>query len=482
MSSFDPTKLGPTHPLSVGMRTVARHWHLAYSKLLSLDWRWSDSTPYGSTDGRVLFVNQAGIDKLMRRPNGTALVAFLLVHESLHALLGHGWRCSKMRDQRTANVAADYIINAMIAMRNKELGRAVFPLIEGVLIDEKLSGDKSVEQLYRELLKPQPKQEEPQPKQDESKADNDGDEGDDECSDSDSDSEGEGEGEEAAASGGSSEDEAAADDGHSTGEPDGGVDGAADVAATAAVGGDDDLSDFVGTGAPDTMAPLTEEGESEDEAVQQIETDNDRLLLADHIDRLTRAEGGAIGTRIATQRSAAQPLDWVTLLREWLRARTRSGWGSPFNPAVYGGAGLVCAGRRTRAARDIVLVIDTSGSVPQRAYDRFLTEAQAVLDELKPERLHLLSVSHYVCDVHTLESGKDTVPKKLKGGGGTMFQPAFDWIQQQGLEVDVLVYLTDGFAFDLRSLQEPDYPVLWASTVLQQRDYPFGDTVMVTDI
>ena len=482
MSSFDPTKLCPTHPLSVGMRTVARHWHLAYSKLLSLDWRWSDSTPYGSTDGRVLFVNQAGIDKLMRRPNGTALVAFLLVHESLHALLGHGWRCNKMRDQRTANIAADYIINAMIAMRNKELGRAVFPLIEGVLIDEKLSGDKSVEQLYRELLKPQPPTPSPT-KQDEDQTDNDAAEGDDECSgdevDSDSDSEGE---EGAAESGGSSEDEAAADDGHSTGEPDGGVDSAADVDAPAAVGGDDDLSDFVGTGAPDTMAPLTEEGETEDEAVQQIETDNDRLLLADRIDRLTRAEGGAIGTRIATQRSAVTPLDWVTLLREWLRARTRSGWGSPFNPAVYGGAGLVCAGRRTRSARDIVLVIDTSGSVPQRAYDRFLAEAQAVLDELKPERLHLLSVSHYVCDVHTLESGKDTVPKKLKGGGGTMFQPAFDWIQQQGLEVDVMVYLTDGFAFDLRSLQEPDYPVLWASTVLQQRDYPFGDAVMVTDI
>jgi predicted metal-dependent peptidase len=474
MSSFDPTKLGPTHPLSNGMRTVARHWHLAYSKLLSLDWRWSDSTPYGATDGRVLFVNQAGIDKLMRRPNGTALVAFLLVHESLHALLGHGWRCSKMRDQRTANIAADYIINAMIAMRNKELGRAVFPLIEGVLIDEKISGDKSVEQLYRELLKPPT----PSPtKQDEDQTDNDAAEGDDECSDSDSD-----EGEGAAASGGSSEDEAAADDGHSTGEPDAGVDGAADVAATAAVGGDDDLSDFVGTGAPDTMAPLTEEGESEDEAVQQIETDNDRLLLADRIDRLTNSERGATGERINTQRSAVTPLDWVTLLREWLRARTRSGWGSPFNPAVYGGAGLVCAGRRARAARDIVLVIDTSGSVPQRAYDRFLTEAQAVLDELKPERLHLLSVSHYVCDVHTLESGKDTVPTKLRGGGGTMFQPAFDWIQQQGLEVDVLVYLTDGFAFDLRSLQEPDYPVLWASTVLQQRDYPFGDTVMVTDI
>lgn len=459
------------------MRTVARHWHLAYSKLLSLDWRWSGSTPYGATDGRVLFVNQAGIDKLMCQPNGTALVAFLLVHESLHALLGHGWRCSKMRDQRTANIAADYIINAMIAMRNKELGSAVFPLIEGVLIDEKISGDKSVEQLYRELLKPQPQPPTP-PKQDEDQTDNDEDDDtDDECSDSDS------EGEEGAAeSEGDSEDEAAADDGHSTGEPDAGVDSADDVDTPAADAGGDDLSDFVGTGAPDTMAPLTEEGESEDEAVQQIETDNDRLLLADHIDRLTRAEGGAIGERINTQRSAAQPLDWVTLLREWLRARTRSGWGSPFNPAVYGGAGLVCAGRRARAARDIVLVIDTSGSVPQRAYDRFLAEAQAVLDELKPERLHLLSVSHYVCDVHTLESGKDTVPTKLRGGGGTMFQPAFDWIQQQGIEVDVMVYLTDGFALDLRSLQEPDYPVLWASTVLEQKDYPFGDTVMVTDI
>jgi predicted metal-dependent peptidase len=424
------------------MRSVSRHWQLAYSKLLSLDWRWSTSTPYGATDGRVLLLNQSGIEKLARQPSGTKLIAFLLVHESLHALLGHGWRCAKMRDSKTANIAADYIINAMIAMRNRELGQEAFPLIEGVLFDESISGDKSVEQLYRELLKP----EENTPNEDK-----DADEGE-SAEEPDSGSSG--------------------DDGSS---PDSGDDPAADGGPATT---DDDLSDFVGTGAPDTMAPLVDPDEAEDDVVQQIESDNERLLLADHIAKNTGTDVGAVGNRIAGQRKIEPEMHWAELIREWVRSRSRNGWGAPFNPAIYGGAGLVSAGRRSRTAGDIVLVIDTSGSVPQRTYDRFLSEAQSVLDEVKPERLHLLSVSHYVCDSKTLESG-DRVPDSLKGGGGTLFQPAFDWVEEQQLEVDFMIYLTDGLSSDRPTVQAPDYPVLWASTILQQHDYPFGDVVMV---
>ena len=135
-----------------------------------MSWQWSDAVPYGATDGATLLLNREGIDKLANKPNGAGLIAFLLVHEALHALLGHGWRLAKLPDHNTANIAADYVINAMIANRNKEIGKDVFPLIEGVLLDEQLSGDNSVEQLYRILSKPQQNQDpinpNPKPQQD----------------------------------------------------------------------------------------------------------------------------------------------------------------------------------------------------------------------------------------------------------------------------------------------------------------------------
>lgn len=482
MQTFDPTKLPNDALLSRALRQVSKHWPLAYSKLLSLEWRWSDATPYGATDGRELILNPAGINKLQRQPNGVGLCAFLLVHESLHALLGHGWRLAKMRDPKCANIAADYIINAMIKARNKELGKAVFPLIDGVLLNEELSGDKSVEQLYRELQQPapQPKPKAPEPKQDENKDGSDSDEGaaDEGAADDEGDDEGqagtgassaEGEGEGDVPTGlDAGGDTPADDDGSDT--TDGGTDS----------GSADSLDDFVGTGAEDTYKPVAGENDTDAALERAMEEDNDRLLLADHIERASGGDSGMTGTRVMQQRVLPQPMPWAELLHEWLRGSSRSGWSSPFNAPVHGSTGLVCCGRRKRSAGDIVLVIDTSGSVPARVYDRFLKEAQTILQELRPERLHLLSVSHYVCQAVTLERGDD-MPLSLKGGGGTCFEPAFDWIQQENIQPDVMVYLTDGVACDIESLQAPDYPVLWVSTLCQPEHYPFGDTIMTTD-
>jgi hypothetical protein len=238
------------------MRSISRHWFLSYSKLMSLRWEWNDSVAYGATDGRVLYLSRAGIAKLCSKPNASGLIAFLLVHESLHALLGHGWRIVPLNNKELANVAADYIINAMIAMRNRELKRDVFPLIEGVLLDEQLSGDKSLEQLYRELHKPQPQpqpqpQDEPQP-QDQPDTDQDSDDTPDQ-QDSPTSEDGDEPND-------STDGEPAEDSG---GDSDGGDDTAdASTDPSAASDSDDassDLSDFVGTGAADNLPPELED-------------------------------------------------------------------------------------------------------------------------------------------------------------------------------------------------------------------------------
>lgn len=464
-NTIDPTQFDTNHPLSVAMRTTGRYWFLAHSKLMSMKWQWSDAVPYGATDGERLLLNRKGLNKLANKPNGAGLIAFLLVHEALHALLGHGWRLAKMPDMHTANVAADYIINAMIANRNREIGKEVFPFIDGVLLDEQLSGDNSVEQLYRILSKPQQNQEptNPKPQQDnDTNNDTNNDNNEEPAQESNS---------------GDQDSDQDSDQDDSSGDPAGRSDGDAE---------DDnqdsgqDLSDFVGTGAPDTFEPQAEGDESQKEVIDRIEEANDTLFIADEIDRRQQGDKGAIASRLQAQRTSSS-LSWPDLLREWLTKRSRNGWDAPFNNPIYQTTGLICAGRRTRNAGEVVLVIDTSGSIGQRTYDRFLSEAQAVLDDLKPDKLHLLSVSHVVADAVSLDVG-DTVPAKLKGGGGTRFKPAFDWVAKHTCDVDVMVYLTDGYSDDLKDITDVEFPLLWLSTGERADKFKAGEVIEITDV
>jgi len=468
-NTIDPTQFDTNHPLSVAMRTTGRYWFLAHSKLMSMRWEWSDTVPYGATDGERLLLNRKGLNKLANKPNGAGLIAFLLVHEALHALLGHGWRLAKMSDMHTANVAADYIINAMIANRNREIGKEVFPLIDGVLLDEKLSGNNSTEQLYRILSKPQQNQEpinpnpNPKPQQDNDTNDNTSDdnneeptkEGDSGDQDSDQDSDQDDSSSNSSGRGDGNTKDDNEDSGH-------------------------DLSDFVGTGTPDTFEPQAQGDETQKEVIDRIEEANDTLFIADEIDRRQQGDKGVTANRLQAQRTSSS-LSWPDLLREWLTKRSRNGWDAPFNNPIYQTTGLICAGRRTRNAGEVVLVIDTSGSIGQRTYDRFLSEAQAVLDDLKPDKLHLLSVSHVVADAVSLDVG-DTVPAKLKGGGGTRFKPAFDWVAKHTYDVDVMVYLTDGYSDDLKDITNVEFPLLWLSTGERADKFKAGEVIEITDV
>lgn len=473
---IDPTSFPKDHIVSVAMRLVSRHWFLCYSKLMAMQWEWTTETPYGSTNGKTLRLNKAGLAKIQAQPQAANLLAFLLVHEALHALLGHGWRLAPLPNPMLANVSADYVVNAMIAARNRELGKDVFKFIDGILIDEQLSGDMSVIELYRKLSKPEPQ---PESQSDQTQPDDNDDTEHDDQADKEPDN-------------GDGSDEGDDQQDGDAGEGDAGESTDSDSDAGDDTGGDDstdgdggapdgDLSDFVGTGAPDLFAPEADGDQSVQDVIDEMEQDNERILIADELDKRTSGTAGSTGTRVAEQRADKADLDWPTLVREWLLRKTRtSGWESPVNVPIGQSTGLVCAGRRSKRAGTIVLALDTSGSIGAVTYAKFLQQAQDILDELHPESLVLLSVSHVVADAVILEDG-DIAPTSLKGGGGTLFQPAFDWLRDNDIEPDVMVYLTDGYSDDLPSIVEPEFPLLWLTTCLPTYNFKVGEALRVFD-
>lgn len=128
----------------------------------------------------------------------------------------------------------------------------------------------------------------------------------------------------------------------------------------------------------------------------------------------------------------------------------------------------------------VVVGVDSSGSIyaSPKTLDMFLAEVAGILEEVNPKHLHLVWCDAEVHRVDELDDPNDLNTVRAKGsvgGGGTSFEPVFDWIEKNDVDPDALVYLTDGYGtFPSRV---PNFPVIWGS--ITDASYPFGDVVKV---
>lgn len=128
---------------------------------------------------------------------------------------------------------------------------------------------------------------------------------------------------------------------------------------------------------------------------------------------------------------------------------------------------------------NVVIAIDTSGSISQNCLEQFAAEISKVS--------HLVSeVTAMTCDANVQEVVKirkfDNWLKKLqmKGGGGTAFEPVFNKVKELKIVPELLIYLTD--AWGSFPNVKPQYPVLWCVTSRSGMDYiPWGQKVLLPD-
>jgi predicted metal-dependent peptidase len=495
----------------------------AYTRLVTLTWLWTRITPYGATDGRILALNPEGWDRIGRTSDPVGYAAFLLLHEAFHAMLNHAIRLMSYEDRKLANVAADYIINALIVEINAEtvrLGRWTastppFPMISGGLLDQKLSADKSTEALYRELkalkdAKPPTNPQPPQDDDDDSDDDSDGGGGggggdSDDSDDSDDDGGGGGGG---GGDGDSDDDSDIEGDNTSSWEDfdddgDDGDDGDSGGGNKSKPGlkpgqpgqlprfeGDDRekddadmLPDFNGTGDDDHINPVLDDeiDETLDQLGERIDREIERIAIEQDINE--RAGVGVEGSfgiaTILEQKMRKAPGDWHEYVRNWLTDRCNKAWNKPINVPIFKGTGLIGPGQSGKQMGEIVIAIDVSYSVPADKVREMLSEIQIALDTLNPKVIHLLETPDHVRKTWELRPG-DVVPSELNYGGGTAFQPTFKWIERNAPFCEGLIYMTDGDAWDRERLTQPDYPVLWLNWARTTELYPkWGEIVTI---
>jgi len=126
---------------------------------------------------------------------------------------------------------------------------------------------------------------------------------------------------------------------------------------------------------------------------------------------------------------------------------------------------------------DLVVALDTSGSIKDTEVQEFIDEIDALKAQVRA-RVTLLPCDAQLCQgaPFRFEPWEQFCrPTNLAGGGGTSFRPVFDWVDRQGLSPDLLIYFTD--ADGLFPEDEPSYPTVWL--VKGRSNVPWGQRIQL---
>lgn len=137
--------------------------------------------------------------------------------------------------------------------------------------------------------------------------------------------------------------------------------------------------------------------------------------------------------------------------------------------------GIYAPSIRREGAGEIVVAIDTSGSIGKKELTTFFSELAAISSEVMPERVHVLYIDADISGIDVFEHG-DEIVARPRGGGGTDFRPAFTWADANVDNPQALVYFTDMYGSFPQT--PPSYPTIWVSTS-DVNQAPFGEVINV---
>jgi predicted metal-dependent peptidase len=204
------------------------------------------------------------------------------------------------------------------------------------------------------------------------------------------------------------------------------------------------------------------------EAAGDLSPEEQRDLARD-IDEAIR-QGALIAGKLGSggDRDLAELLepqiDWREVLREFIQTTCAgsdySTWARPNRRYVCGGYYMPSG--ISEQVGELVIAVDTSGSIGQIELTAFMSEIKAICDTVHPEAIRLLYWDTAVCqdekyDVHQLDDLTKTT--KPKGGGGTNVECVPAYLTEHGVKPQAAIVLTDGYLGG--SWGQWACPVLW---------------------
>jgi predicted metal-dependent peptidase len=231
----------------------------------------------------------------------------------------------------------------------------------------------------------------------------------------------------------------------------------------------DNESEGEGEGEQGGMAESGGFDEHDWEGAQSLSDEEQRELARD-IDEAIRqgamAAGKMGGTGNRDLDELLQPqVDWREVLREFIQTTCAGNDYSTYarpNRRLMS-QGIIMPSGISEQVGELVIAIDTSGSIGQRELTAFLSEVKGVCDTVKPDKLRLLYwgssvVGDEAYDMHDLDNlVKSTKPM---GGGGTNVNCVTQYMADESIRPQACIVLTDGYLYS--GWGSWTCPVLWA--------------------
>lgn len=139
--------------------------------------------------------------------------------------------------------------------------------------------------------------------------------------------------------------------------------------------------------------------------------------------------------------------------------RDSSSWNRLHRHMLVRGIGV--PGRVAHRAGKVGVVVDVSGSIGQEMLDLFAGHMSSIIDDARPEMVHVIWVDAAVQRIDNVESAGDLLAclrKGVPGGGGTDMTVGVR--KAESLGVDSTVVLTDGYT----PFCDSDVETIWAIT------------------
>ncbi len=150
---------------------------------------------------------------------------------------------------------------------------------------------------------------------------------------------------------------------------------------------------------------------------------------------------------------------WQDLLRELIRGATQGAatWSRPHRRLPGKSPGYFRQG-----LGNIIIYQDTSGSMSAKELGYSRAEVMAVLDEFRPDLTHFLACDSEIHNHVELGPDDSLDAKMFKGGGGSDFHPAFEYVAKNISDATLAIVLSD-MIIDF-PITPPPYPVIGVTT------------------
>lgn len=365
-----------------------------------------------ATDGKYLYYDPDG--KMNEWTNEQLMGA--IAHEVFHCAFGHMWRIGQ-REQKRWNYATDYAINWIITQE------ANMELPPDCLLSSEFA-NMSAEHIYGKLADQKDK--------------------------------------------GDKNGQKSLDDGKIWKE------------ATEGKNGDDD-GEGDGNGDGESGEDGDQPGSGREMSKQQEKFWEEKVVAAAAIaksqGKLPAGLGGLIKDLVNPK------LDWKQLLREAVQTCIKNDYRtSPFNKRYLGfpgrGSGTIqplYLPSLQGEHMEVVVALDTSGSVSDLEARQFLSEMRGIAEEFSSYEIHFMQCDAMVHSYEILTNGnEDDWPMRIAGRGGTSFRPPFEKVDELGLQPPIFIYLTDLMG-DFPP--DPGYPTLWITS--RPGHAPFGEVIEI---